>query len=226
MLCYSEKPQSPLHRNPTERHWATTVRPGAAILIYGRMRFHSSGCDRTMITPGTNHAEARRLGKIGRFVATRLVASIAVGVIVSVALGDVGTLFRSIPRRGFVSAPSESPDAAGPGWPHRRGRNYDAISSETNFGRFLTCRRAAPALVSVLRSRILGSHGRGRPPVQPDPLPTALRNWGDPRLFKAKSVGPPRRSTGGGFTFAARRTWPASTLAFRRISAQKNSFGA
>lgn len=96
------------------------------------MRFHSSGYDRNMITPGRRRAESRRLRRVGRFVATRLAAVFALGLIVYVALGDVGSLFRDVARSSMAPTPSESPDTAGPGWPHRRGPNYDGTSSETD----------------------------------------------------------------------------------------------
>lgn len=50
-----------------------------------------------MTTPSQDHTKPQRLKAVARFVATRLVALLVLGLIVFVALADVGSLFRRIP---------------------------------------------------------------------------------------------------------------------------------
>lgn len=84
-----------------------------------------------MTTSEQEDATAQAINAVARFVGTRLLAMAVLGLIVFLALADVGTLFR---RSQWSDAPPpiESPRSAGPAWPHRRGPTYDAISSETD----------------------------------------------------------------------------------------------
>lgn len=84
-----------------------------------------------MTTPAQQHTKPHRLKAIARFIATRLVALLVLGLIAFVALTDVGSLFRRVPWSDTPSPAIESTDSSGPGWPHRRGPTYDAISYET-----------------------------------------------------------------------------------------------
>lgn len=85
-----------------------------------------------MTTPAHQDSNPHRLRAIARFIATRLVALLVLGLITFVALADVGSLFRRAQWSDAPSPPIESTDFSGPGWPHRRGPTYDAISFETS----------------------------------------------------------------------------------------------
>ncbi len=85
-----------------------------------------------MSTRDTQNARFHRLKTIARFVGTRLVALAVLGLIVFFALADVGSLFRRSPWSGTSPIEVESSDHAGPGWPHRRGPTYNALSAETH----------------------------------------------------------------------------------------------
>ncbi len=77
----------------------------------------------------TKHGRAR---KIAGFLATRLLALAVFGLIVFLAFGDVGSLFRRAVRSPVTPVGTARDEDAGPGWPHRRGPTYDGHSSETD----------------------------------------------------------------------------------------------
>ncbi len=85
-----------------------------------------------MTTPGREGSRFRRLKAIAKFVGIRLVALIVLGLIAFLALADVGSLFRRSPWSDVPPTEIEPADSTGPGWPHRRGPGYNAISSETD----------------------------------------------------------------------------------------------
>jgi len=85
-----------------------------------------------MTTPAQEGPNPHRLKAVARFLATRLIALLVLGLIVFVALTDVGSLLRQVPWSDASPSQIESPDSTDPGWPHRRGPNYTAISDETD----------------------------------------------------------------------------------------------
>ena len=91
-----------------------------------------SGHGKQMTTRGSENAGFHRLKALALFVGTRLLALAVFGLIVFLALADVGSFFRRSAGRNTTPSEAESAAAAGPGWPHRRGPGYDGISVETD----------------------------------------------------------------------------------------------